>query len=225
MALSLGTSGNNNNGGGGLTPISITLTTAGSSGVLVFAVMANEMSGLQTGGSVSSTTLGSWGSARVTSLQASGFATEIFTKAFTSTLTSEVITYTPGIDTAFQAAIAFEVNGCAATSYFDTNGGLPAVNPTNPADPVSISTSNANDFIFAFARMNTVSAPTSGAGWMQINTGFFCMAEYMIVSSTQSGLSATIGTGSGDSNVMIGDAIIAAGGGSPTLLPYVETWS
>lgn len=132
--------------------------------------------------------------------------------------------------------IAFAVSGANTSSSYDPNGSLPAsatnLNNTPPTVPAAtISTSNANDFIFAAigSDSGTTTAPYGDqAGFTNIVNGTFFNttsfntvnidSEYEIVSSTQSGLSVGF-TGSVNAWIMIVDAIQAVGAA-----PGINIW-
>jgi hypothetical protein len=73
----------------------------------------------------------------------------------------------------------------------------------------TVSTSNANDFIYAFIA-DQAGSGSAGSGWTSIFSGNFLNAEYQVVSATQSSLACTLGSDA--TQVAIGDAIQAAGG-------------
>ena len=81
---------------------------------------------------------------------------------------------------------------------------------TGTTDPLSITTTHANTMVIGSFRMNSTSTPTQGTGYTIISGANFLLSEYQIFSSTQSGLSVTIGTGAGDANGCIADALVAA---------------
>ena len=99
----------------------------------------------------------------------------------------------------------FGVSGANTLAPFDTNVSLPA---TPAVSTGSVTTSNANDFIFAGYRSNDASSD-AGSGWTAINTNpDYNLAEYQIVSTTQAGLVAT--ASSTDQTGGIVDAIVQA---------------
>jgi hypothetical protein len=75
---------------------------------------------------------------------------------------------------------------------------------------ITLSTSNASDFILGAYRFSSTPSPTAGAGWTQISGADGQLVEYKIVSAVQSKLDIVIGTGSGNDNAGIGDAIMSA---------------
>jgi hypothetical protein len=80
-------------------------------------------------------------------------------------------------------------------------------NPGSASGGGTISTSSANDFIFAAYRMSSIQSPTAGDTWTQISGADYLLTEYEIVSSAQSRLISPIGTGNGNQTQGIGDAI------------------
>lgn len=78
---------------------------------------------------------------------------------------------------------AFAVAGANTLAPFDGNSSLPATTVTTT--PPTGSTSNANDFVFAFLAAG--STVTNGAGWIQIgDSSVGITAEYQIASATGS---------------------------------------
>jgi hypothetical protein len=131
-----------------------------------------------------------------------------FTIPFTSARTNEAITATiTGTTSTFTVLDVWEVTGAdTSASPWDSHSGLPVIGTT---DPLSISTTNANDFVFGFFATAQTS-PTAGSGWTLISGANFQCCEYQIVSATQSALSVSMTTGSGSAHTGIADALIAA---------------
>ena len=102
---------------------------------------------------------------------------------------------------------AFAVSGASTSTIFDPNGSLPAATST---DTLSLSTSNANDFIFTAIRTFSGITDSAGSGWTQLattnnnNGGYF--SEYQIATSTETNLTASF-TELDSGTYMIGDAI------------------
>ncbi len=72
----------------------------------------------------------------------------------------------------------------------------------------TITTSNANDFVFAAYRFASDATPSAGSSWTAINaSGGYYLSEYQITSATQTGLVATASTA--DENGGIVDAVQA----------------
>lgn len=119
------------------------------------------------------------------------------------------VTFTINYSTSisFSAADIFAISGHDATTTFDVNASIPANSLT---DPITISTSNANDFIIGGFRLASQTTPTQGSGWTKISGADFLLTEYQIVSATQTNLSVSIGTGVGDANGGIADAVMQA---------------
>src|SRR4029077_20110557 len=72
---------------------------------------------------------------------------------------------------------AFGISGANTSSPFDSNLSLPAT----PADSLgTVTTSNANDFIFAAYR-SLDPTPSAGSGWTAINaSGGYYLSEYQV---------------------------------------------
>lgn len=189
--------------------VTLTLTTSSANDVIEVGAEANATSGTITISSVTATGLTFTQRSHVSPL-ANQIVDVWYAKA-SSALSSVAITVNFSQSTNFYVATAFGISGANTASPFDTNASVPVAN-TAAADP-TISTSNANDFIFGVMRFSTGASPTAGTGWTAIYnpaTKYF-LAEYKIVSATQSGLSIAVGTGTGTENGSIGDAIVQAG--------------
>jgi hypothetical protein len=136
---------------------------------------------------------------------------EWYTKT-TGTLSGKTITVNYAVSTSFASLGVVAISGANTSSPFDSHAGLPVTLRDIASDPLSISTSNANDFIVGSFRMNSTSTPTQGSGWTKDVGADYLLIEHQIASSAQTNLSVTIGTGVGDSNAGIADAIAAAAG-------------
>src|SRR5207247_8432393 len=106
------------------------------------------------------------------------------------------------------------VSGANTNSPFDPNVSIPATNSANSASPsVSISTSNANDFIIGtFASSPAPTTLSAGSGFTLIESQLFQRAiadEYKIVSTTQTNLAISYSITGTVNWGMIGDAIQA----------------
>ncbi len=108
---------------------------------------------------------------------------------------------------AYLAACAVAVSGANTSDPFDANSSVPAAAAGASA---SISTSNAADFVIGAYRVGATASPTAGAGWTQDCGKYYLLVEHQFTSAAQSGLVLTIGTGSGNEQVGIADAIVAA---------------
>jgi hypothetical protein len=102
----------------------------------------------------------------------------------------------------FVAAGVVGIVNCNTSSPFD---GSPI---TGTTDPLTISTSHNNTVVLGGFRMASTAAPTAGSGYTQLGNGFYTLNEYQTFTSTQSGLSVTIGTGAGNANGAIADAVV-----------------
>jgi hypothetical protein len=135
-----------------------------------------------------------------------GYAAGTFSSAVTVNMASSA---------SFATVHAFGVNGAPSSSYFDTHSGIPTTN-TSDAD-LTISTSNADDFIFGGYREGSTDNPSAGTGFTRILGGTgsgYQLTEYKIVSSTQTSLA--IARGSSGVNGGVGDAIIKASASAAT---------
>jgi hypothetical protein len=104
----------------------------------------------------------------------------------------------------FISAGVMGIIGANTSSPFDGSA------VTGTTDPLTISTTHTNTMIVAGFRMSSTQTPTAGSGWTAQPGGslFYSINEYQGFSSTQSGRSVTLGTGTGDSNGAIADAIV-----------------
>jgi uncharacterized glyoxalase superfamily protein PhnB len=116
---------------------------------------------------------------------------------------------------------AFGVTGANTSSPFDSNVSSPV---TPAASTGSISTGNANDFIFAGYAFSTTAVPGAGSGWTALNAnGSNFLSEYQIVSKPQVGLVAT--ASATDETGGIVDAIVQASGPTATARLTVDAGS
>jgi hypothetical protein len=113
----------------------------------------------------------------------------------------DTITFTQGSNDYISAGVIV-INGANTSSPFDGTA------VTGTSDPLSITTTHADTVITGCFTMSTQSSPTAGTGYTSPFAGFFSLDEYKLVSSTQSGLSVSIGTGAGDARAGIADAIV-----------------
>lgn len=111
--------------------------------------------------------------------------------------------------TATAQATAYAISGANTSSPWDA-GGPQILSGNNVSDPISITTHNANTMAIATWRMISQSTPTQGTGFTLISGADFALCEYQVLSSAQT-LSCTIGTGAGNANAGIADAVVAAG--------------
>lgn len=183
--------GHGNDAGG--TSVSASLTTTQGSGVVVACVTQNSIvPPTVTSGSLTYTLQYSDGTGGTDWIF-------LFTSPYSSNI-SESITATKGLPAVFTTLDVFGVGKAATTSFLDGSGA--AGNP----DPISISGSNANDFVVGCARVGTAS-PTAGACCTIISGADFQLAEYVKTTVAPSSLAVNIGTGVGTANGMVAAAI------------------
>lgn len=178
---------------------SISITTTKPNNVIVVMVFSNQGPLV----SVIGSTLGAF--TKRTSTGSGANIMEEWYAISPSILTMEIITATcPAIG--YSAMIGFAVNGAKTSAPFDTNVALPSIGAT---DPVTVSTTAANTMVLGAFRMST-NTPSAGAGFTQIENpaDAFMLVEYKIVSSPQTNLSVTVGTGAGTTVSSIGDALV-----------------
>ena len=195
MALALDGSVQGNSGGSAT--LSVTLTTTRSPDVICVTFTCNA-------GPLSSVTASAPGLGTFTQRATANVTTtaDFWYAIATQPLTAVSITATQSGGSAFITMTAFGISGANTLAPFDTNASLPA----SSTPPVSISTSNANDFLIG--TMRTASANgTVDSGFTAISNANFNLTEYDIVTATVSSLSIGV-TGAG--NAAIGDAVVSA---------------
>ncbi len=177
---------------------SITLTTTKTNNIIILVIETN-------GGPISTVSGGGLTWARRAQNSAGTTNIETWWALASSILSGVTITVTP-TTTNFTTVIGFAVNGAKTSSPFD---GTAVTVSGIPSDPISISTTAANTMIIGAFRFAGTSNPTAGSGFtgLALNADF-ALAEYQIVSAPQAGLSVTVGTGVGNSNGGIADAIV-----------------
>jgi hypothetical protein len=170
-----------------------TLTTTGGSGVIVVAIISNSSA------VVSVAATGLTFTARASAVSNPPNYSFTFTAPYSSNFSGNITTTMNA--GSFTTVTAFGISGSKTASFFDPNGSVPnTVGSSAPA----ITTSNANDFIFVNL-LTSVASAGPGSGWTTINSSNFQLVEYQIVSSIQTALSGTQGSGTPNSGIM--DAI------------------
>jgi len=196
----------------GSTP-SVSLTTSNTNDVIIVLVSTSVTSGLPpTVTSISSPHVSWKSSARGTG----GDGTTDFEEWYgiaSSALSSETITvHLSGSPADDSTIIAFGISGANTASPFDSHSGLPAWASGSGGSPsVSISTSNANDFIFGAevrgcpsangAHYSALVSDSCGANYADV------YAEYQTVSSAKSSFAVNWGSTISYWDVM-GDAVV-----------------
>jgi hypothetical protein len=180
----------------------LSLTTANANDVIIAAVTVN-------GTTVSSISSGHLNFTLRKREQVSGgsYYLDVWYAVAPVALSAEAITVTLSGSSAYCTVDIFGVSGANTSAIFDSNSSLPTAVQSGD---VTLSTSNANDFIFGAYRFASTPSPTAGAGWTQISGANYQLVEYQIASAVQSKLDVVIGTGSGNDNAGIGDAIMHA---------------
>lgn len=209
MALALDGSGNVNSPFGSGTSPTFTITTTTAPNRIVVGVFAFWVGSTPTI-AVSGSTLGAFTARGSRIADGTNHYLQEFYIDAASTVTAETITCTiTGTNSDyFITACGFGIKG--GSSYaFDANGALPGTSTTAGVN-ATITTSNANDFIYAFI-VDQAGGGSVGAGWTSIFSGNFLTVEYQVVAATQSALAATLGSDS--TQIAIGDAIQQASGG------------
>jgi hypothetical protein len=168
---------------GGSTTSTVTLTTTHTNDFALIAIQHNA-------GAVTSVTDGAgltW------TLLGIANTTEVWSAFSTGILTSDVITITYNSVPAFDSIVAWGLTGTVTSSFFDPNGALPGTTIV-AGTPLTLTTSNACDFLFAAYAGNSGTV-TADAGFTLIpgSGGNFMGVEYKLVTATQSALSMTVG--------------------------------
>lgn len=198
MALSLDGHGSTNTGSG--TSVAVSLTTTTNSGVIVVLYVAN----LAPAASNPVTATGLTFTNRLSTNSGGNFIAE-YTAPYSANFSGNITVSASG--TTFITGLAFGIGGAATSSFFDSNASLPGISSSGS---VTVSTSNANDFIFGFG----VNGNGTPGGWTTIDSAAnsnFCANGYQIVSTTQTNL---VFTSTGISAV---DAIIQASAATKSL--------
>lgn len=185
--------------------VAVSLTTSNANDDIFVVVTTN-------GGPVTSVTA----SGLTFTLHKNGFFTanqylEIWCAKNAGILTAASITVN-NTASGFTTVDALGVSGADTSTVFDGNGSIPNITTVNGADAI-ISTNTANCFLLGCYRQSTTASPTAGPGLTLISGADFQLVEYQIVSATQTNFDFTKTTGTGDSRVGIGTAIIQASGG------------
>ena len=196
----------------GSTP-SVSLTTSNANDVIIVLVSTSVSSGSPPKVSSISSPHVSWkSSARGTGGDGVTNYEEWYGIA-SSALSSEAITvHLSGSPAYGSTIVAFGISGANTASPFDSHSGLPAWASGSGGSPsVSISTSNANDFIFGVEVRGCPSA--NGAAYSTIVSDGCkanyadVFAEYQIVSSTKSSFAVNWGSTTSYWDTM-GDAVV-----------------
>lgn len=181
-------------------PITCVLTTTQSNDIIIVSVAPN-------GVTVSSITGGGLSFTQRAESAASGNAEYEWSAVAASPLSAVTLTINFSAAPSACTGCAFGISGANTSTIWDSNGSIPATGVA-AADP-TFSTTNANDIVIGSIRGNTAT-PTAGSGWTAIYapTNGFYICQYQIFSSPQSGTTCALGTGSGNGNGYIVDAII-----------------
>src|SRR5437870_985300 len=194
------------------TSVSSPLTTTNSNDVIYVSVTAKGGTGINT-----PTATGLTFTLRKSAGTTPKFAT--YYAIASSPLSAVSITATAS-GASYVIMNAFGVSGANTASPFDSNAAIPASNTgTGNSHSVTISTSNANDFLIGPVGIDdptdACSTATALGGFTKItdkgNVLRWGASEYKIVSATQTSLSVTMSSNCSSSStwVMIGDAVQA----------------
>jgi len=205
MSLQLDGSATVNNSTG---TVAVSLTTSNGSGVIVVSIVSNSAT------ITSVTATGLTFTSRSTA-NGSGVYLYNYTAPYTSNFSGSITVVMGAAQ--YTTVTAFGVSGAATSNYFDPNASLPATSGNAAALP-TISTSDANDFLFVNYEPSNGPPYTAGSGWTLINGSLYQYVAYKIVSSTQSNLTPPLAASGGSVNTATVDAIISAGAGTDVLM-------
>lgn len=142
---------------------------------------------------------------------------EVWYAVASGQMTSNTITVNHS-GTGYMTVDTFGISGADQSTVFDANASTPHVEPA--ADAAVISTDTADTFIFSAYRASSPASPAGAGGdWIKISGADFQLVQYQIVSSTQTDLTCSIGTGTMNGGVASA-VIIAAGGLSIPIAAY-----
>jgi uncharacterized protein YceK len=187
--LSLDGSGQGNTS---IVTVTATITTTNANDLIVAIV--DDPGGSPT---IADTSLLTWTARSGSPFSGGGHTTYVWTAPSPGILTSDVVTVTAAAT--FHTLNVFGIAGTNTSSPFD--GSLQQASP----DPVLITTTNANDFVYAHTS-SSQSSPAPSAGLTSIVTGNFSASFYAIFSTTQSAFSVGENP-SGNSHLMLADAV------------------
>jgi hypothetical protein len=173
--------------GGSATSTTISITTSQPNDLILLAVQNNDNVSV----SVTSPHL-TWTYTIPKGVGSTGLWSAFSTGALT---TPEVVTITfPGTES-FWSNVIWGLNGVPSSGYFDPNGALPGL--TSTTTPLTLTTSNANDFLFAAYADNSGAGIAPGTGWTLIpgSGGNFMGVIYKLVTATQSATPAAVSGG------------------------------
>ena len=195
------------------TTLTVSLTTSCSPDVVVVLVGENTARAVATPNTPTSPGLTFTQRA---ALQSGAMRTWEYYAIATGPLTSQAITELMSQATAFTAT-AFGVCGANTAAPFDANPSLPKASGGfwGTSHSNTVTTSNPNDFIFAFDSSGGNPSYTTVNGYtslrtQQVSSWMASSSEYKVVSSAQSGTSLGFTLSVGESGSQIVDAIVAA---------------
>lgn len=175
------------------TTVAATITTTHTNDVIVATV--SDPGGSPT---IADTSLLTWTARTGSPYSGGGHTQYVWSAVSAGILTADVVTVTAAAT--FHTLDVFGVSGADTSTIFDAS-----VVQASP-DPVLISTTFANTFIYGVANAGTGS-PTAGTGFTLISGADFQGVEYKIVSAAQTNLSVGWTTGNGTAHLMLADAI------------------
>jgi hypothetical protein len=176
-------------GSTGSTSTSVTLTTTQPNDIIIVCIQANAQNPI-------ASNLTDTAGLTYTQIGSRAGTMSVFFAIAPSILTSDVITITYGDVSGFDSVQAAAFSGANTSTPFDSNGALPGTTTTS-GTPLTLTTSNALDLLFACYSLN--GGTSAGTGWTGVpgsgSTGFDAF-EYQIVNSTQSGTPANLSNNS-----------------------------
>ena len=144
----------------------------------------------------------------------SPFSEEVWAKFSPGVLSGENITIT--LNTAAVIVVdAFGVSGSGQTALVFDSGG-PQTLSGMPADPISLTTVNANTMVIGSFSLGSGASNTPGTGFSLVNSGDFHQVEYKVLSATATTSVALGIPGASDGGIAV--AIVQNTSGGPTFV-------
>jgi hypothetical protein len=186
------------NNSGSLSSLNITLTTT-KPGALLLAATINSTSIA----SITDVTGHSWSRVATTG---GADPLEMWIAESSAATSGEVVTVH------FAGTATFATLDICGIEDANVGGTLTGVSPdtiaSSPSDPNAFVVAETFTFVFSAFRMGTQSTPTQGSGWTKVSGADYQLLQYQQNNPSVASGSATITTGSGDSNAGIVAAVL-----------------
>lgn len=201
MALALEGTPKHNNATSGTSLVTSAFTTTVATEVFIAATINGATISSITGGGLT------WALRKGQGVAAERI--ELWAAPASGSLSGVQFTINLSAGVSFITTDVFAFSGNDTSTVWDANASVPA---SGTADPLAMTTSNANDVIIGAFRFGATANPTAGSGFTKISGADFQLTEYQIVAVAQL-YSITVGTGVGNANECVGDALMAASSG------------